>query len=366
VRINLIASTVLHRGGAARHARVVLVFAAIAAPHAEPLAAQSSTTLPNSTCEWKLSEPQAITNIVGSDSLWFGRIGGFAAAESSQVLFVSDVLQHQVLRIDLSAKRFSRIGRDGEGPGEFRVPTVIAVASDTSFWVYDGVLHRLSHFDSDGEYLIGFRLPFPIIGALSLEIDRVGDLYLSGYAVGSPFYGYLIHKFTPEGEHLISFAEGAPLDEAGDPRHRGGPLLAAASGSTLWFSPAGATLGLQQYDLSGRLLRSIEFDSPQDLDMITQRLESRGGEMRLVAQRRMGSISLVRMAAGTLLNVANIDRAGTVQFDIIDESSGTARATWRDKGPLIAGGDGVKYVFSVDVTGPEIWRHEALCTDAHS
>ena len=45
------------------------------------------------------------------------------------------------------------VGRDGEGPGEFRQATRLGLREDGVFWVWDLLLQRLSEFSSTGELL---------------------------------------------------------------------------------------------------------------------------------------------------------------------------------------------------------------------
>ena len=310
-------------------------------------------------CSWSFVEPSAITQIIEDSSLWFGRIGGFTVGPRSKVLLVSDVLRQQVLRINLTSKTFAAIGRAGEGPGEFRVPTAVAAASDGSFWAYDAVLQRLSHFERDGTYAEGFPLPFALIGVVSLAVDRRGDVYVAGSAIGSEFAQYLVHKFSRAGVHMFSFADRKSPRVTADPGNRGGYLAVGATGATLWLSLAGPILEVDEYALDGTALRSIAVHSPADLDTPSETVESRGGQMRVVGRRRLGTISLSPLPGRALLNAAVIGMDGMMQFDVIEEDGGRVRASWQHSGPLVAGGDGRESVFSVDPADePQVvqWR----------
>ena len=53
------------------------------------------------------------------------------------------------------------VGRDGEGPGEFRQATRLGLREDGDFWVWDLLLQRLSEFSSTGELLDGRAVTHP-------------------------------------------------------------------------------------------------------------------------------------------------------------------------------------------------------------
>lgn len=50
-------------------------------------------------------------------------------------------------------RQISVVGRDGEGPGEFRQATRMGLRADGTIWVWDVLLHRLSELSADGELL---------------------------------------------------------------------------------------------------------------------------------------------------------------------------------------------------------------------
>jgi len=72
-----------------------------------------------------------------------------------------------------SGRLLDRLGRPGEGPGEFRNPNWIGLLGD-SVWVNDGRLLRVTWFDRDGNYL-GDR-PYP-------DLPDVAPPLLAGFGM---------------------------------------------------------------------------------------------------------------------------------------------------------------------------------------
>ena len=55
--------------------------------------------------------------------------------------------------IEQGGRSVTKIGRDGEGPGEFRSGQAVEILSDDSIIVYDDMTHRLSLFDAAGSFV---------------------------------------------------------------------------------------------------------------------------------------------------------------------------------------------------------------------
>lgn len=71
-------------------------------------------------------------------------------------IYVLDPAAFGVHRFDRRGHWLGTIGREGDGPGEFRRPTAMGWLSDT-LWVADRSLSRLSFFDRDGTFLRSVR-----------------------------------------------------------------------------------------------------------------------------------------------------------------------------------------------------------------
>lgn len=103
-------------------------------------------------------------------------VWGLAATPAGELL-VFDAGSHQVVRLDRELEPLARVGRAGQGPGEFayqRAPRgELIIADDTSFVVMD--LRAVSTFDANGEFRDYATLagPRPLPRRLALLDGRV-------------------------------------------------------------------------------------------------------------------------------------------------------------------------------------------------
>lgn len=82
--------------------------------------------------------------------------------DSESNAIVSYPLRTEVHVIDGAGRCLGRIGRDGEGPGEYRSPGSLGIRNDT-IWLEDSGLGRLTLYSADGEFLdaISFGVVLP-------------------------------------------------------------------------------------------------------------------------------------------------------------------------------------------------------------
>lgn len=88
---------------------------------------------------------------VDDPDVGFSRIGSVDVDRDGQV-FVYELLDRQIRVYDSDGRPVRRIGREGEGPGEFGRVGRFGVVGDT-VWVYDNGLRRLTLFDRAGAVL---------------------------------------------------------------------------------------------------------------------------------------------------------------------------------------------------------------------
>jgi len=134
---------------------------------------------------WTLTEDLRIGRPEGEgpDVLW--GIAGFGVGRGGDV-FVID--RSQEVRQFSSTGDFVRtMGRQGEGPGEFRDAMGIAFDPDGNAWIADGALRRYSVFDPDGAFqrtlpmiVMGFAPPWEGV------FDSEGRLYDESVGLSSP------------------------------------------------------------------------------------------------------------------------------------------------------------------------------------
>ncbi len=104
--------------------------------------------------------------------------GPRAVLADSNDIFVLDPPIAGVHRFDHMGKWLNTIGREGDGPGEFRHPTEIGWLSDT-LWVSDPRLGRLSFFDKyNGDFVRSVHFRFGADQSITVPRRMLGRLAL--------------------------------------------------------------------------------------------------------------------------------------------------------------------------------------------
>lgn len=210
------------------------------------------------------------------------RVGGYDAASGEEIsevfgraalaghhVFVADAMSHNIRRFDLDGDRSEVIGQQGEGPGEFLLPTVVGTLGADSVVVYDAQLRRVSILTGTGEYVRSFSVPPqvrpPFAGA---GVLGDGSVVFTG-AMGLRLEGRQrvaqdtvpVVALGPEGEFRSEFgAFPAKAYFEGPANHRPRALeLAFSPGAPIVAGAAGVYVGstddfeVRRFDASGVL-----------------------------------------------------------------------------------------------------------------
>lgn len=185
-------------------------------------------------------------------------------------LWVADSRLHQVLVIGPAGEVLRTVGRNGEGPGEFRGPRGLGIRGDHAY-VLDN-FHGVQLFDMAGDYVSTYSPP----RAFTRDLDFVGDggLVMGGNRVWAR--GGLISAIGPDGEERgligelpfpdLSFdfmalreqtMEGVIPDVL-----RNGSLPVAAPDGSLWVVMHTESR-LRRYGADGELLFEAPFELPE-------------------------------------------------------------------------------------------------------
>ena len=104
-----------------------------------------------------------------------------------------------VRQYDGDGRFVRRIGRSGQGPGEYNAPAGIALLPDGRIAILDASPRRINLYSSTGEFVAAWRLPLYTMTAGSggkLGVDTAGTLYLhtsgSPRTVGEPRLGMIV------------------------------------------------------------------------------------------------------------------------------------------------------------------------------
>jgi hypothetical protein len=128
----------------------------------------------------------------------------------------------------------ARIGRDGEGPGEFRWAYTLHVDGSGRIWIGDILLSRITVFDPEHRLertipVRGFNLAFD---AFPLPGDSV---LVAGYGLTPELLGRAVHVLSSDGDRARSFGEPPHPVESGDP-HRLIRSVAPARDGAVWVA----------------------------------------------------------------------------------------------------------------------------------
>ena len=148
------------------------------------------------TEEWRYAPPETSPH----DRL-IGLLSSITRHPESGV-YVVDLRGRSLLHLSPDGDFIRRIGRSGEGPGEFRSPTIVR-ATEQGFAVFDR-LAGISFFDTTGSFRRIVRLqPFPS-QARDFRILENGELVVAGAVSSSD---HAVHVYSPDGEYREGFGQ---------------------------------------------------------------------------------------------------------------------------------------------------------------
>lgn len=100
--------------------------------------------------QWVLADSAELSIGVaqGDPEQEFGSVS--AGAFGPRGVYLLDGGNHEVRVFDRTGAHVMTLGGEGEGPGEFQYPTHLVVGLDSSVFVWDRSLHRLTTFGHDG------------------------------------------------------------------------------------------------------------------------------------------------------------------------------------------------------------------------
>jgi hypothetical protein len=153
-----------------RHCAVILVSFGVLTGVASGLAAQAPPE------RWTLALEHRIGSLDGDAALtWVADV-----TVSGDTLFVLQPQDQQIALFDRGGARLGALGRAGEGPGEFRLPTAFGWHEDR-LWVADSQLRAITLFDPHGRTLDRVT---PRVPAGDGETFRMAGLLADGTVLG--------------------------------------------------------------------------------------------------------------------------------------------------------------------------------------
>ena len=158
---------------------------------------------------------------------YFNRIGAIVVREDG--LWVLDAGHRRVFRFDAAGRLVAAFGRQGNGPGEFILPSALRV--DSVVTIPDVRQVRVSRFTLDGEHLHTRRVSGPVAPSAGLAVLRSGvTVYVTSvhYTMGSVGIGG-----DPYGHVTVGFAGSSRADTIAS-RHGGSVMWQAAGRMSLF------------------------------------------------------------------------------------------------------------------------------------
>ena len=132
------------------------------------------------------------------------------AFDSQDRLYITDELHHRVTIFDSSGNFLDKWDTKGSGPGEFNGPAGIAIDSNDNVYIVDQHNSRVQKLTSDGKFIAEwgefgsapgqFNLPWGI------AVDKEANVYVADWRNDR------VQKFTTDGAYLSSFGESGEGD----------------------------------------------------------------------------------------------------------------------------------------------------------
>jgi hypothetical protein len=135
------------------------------------------------------------STLPGADGVDWVSVASIAVSRSG-VVAVAEGADRQVVLFPVGARAPMRIGRKGEGPGEFESIAVIGWHAD-SFWVRDQ--RKLSLFSPSGQFIRHIPIPSPQLALPGREPERL----LGGIVLALGADDQMVQLLTTRGQALV-------------------------------------------------------------------------------------------------------------------------------------------------------------------
>lgn len=169
-----------------------------------------------------------------------------------EVIAVSDRLGTNVKVFSRDGRLLSTLGRLGDGPGEFRYPTSLAVVDEGRLGVLDLRQSQINFFDEDGDFAYAFEFPGVYTGEM-VAFDRGTSLLVStrvaGREVQDSVAPHFVHIFDLDGTIGGSFGRWPQARDRAETPFMGIVLAATRDDDIVWGTVGRHVLFFQ--DLAG-------------------------------------------------------------------------------------------------------------------
>jgi len=119
---------------------------------------------------------------------------------------VTDQFERAVYLVDFNARTRRQIGRQGDGPAEYRFPMAPMAAAANRTWILDATLRRVHVIEPDGSFGAPMNPPYAAVpgGLLAARgVDEAGRIYFEGNSFNQETGGFIdsvsIIRWNPAG-----------------------------------------------------------------------------------------------------------------------------------------------------------------------
>jgi hypothetical protein len=223
---------------------------------------------------WSLADTASLSIGVleGDSAHQLFRVGGAARLGDGRIAILNSG-SRELRFFGPDGRHLRSVGRDGEGPGEFRRPLPLVHLAGDSLLVWDERLQRFSVFDDEGTFIRFARIDRPVHNPFLAGVFDDGSVVIGDHVLQVPASG-----FAPTFAHFVRYAPAGtfsdsigsfPWMEIGIIGEAGSGILGgrtfsartsvALRGERFWVG-TGAGPEVNAYDTGGRWIRSVRWD----------------------------------------------------------------------------------------------------------
>lgn len=145
---------------------------------------QSPKVVNNTSAKWKDNEPKIkidfvrnIGSIDGADENYLFFMPSDIVEDKNGNLYVVDTGNHRIQKFDKNLEYISTIGREGQGPGEFKMPYSLSILDNGNLYVSDQGNRRILVLNSKGKNLETHSLKY---GTNEIKINSNNEILMGG------------------------------------------------------------------------------------------------------------------------------------------------------------------------------------------
>ncbi|MFW6130704.1 MAG: 6-bladed beta-propeller, partial [Atribacterota bacterium] len=126
-----------------------------------------------------------------------GMLGNMEKDIEGNFIFI-DWKLGEVFLFSENGKFKKKLGKKGQGPGEFQLPLSVTTDKEGKIYIADNITRRINILDKDGKYSRSFIISGAHWVPSIMKIDTKKEIYMGGYKENfeKPLTGTWIHKYN--------------------------------------------------------------------------------------------------------------------------------------------------------------------------